>query len=118
MHFSHDLVAGILIPLLPLIRAGLGLNYLQSGLLISARAITTGLSQLPGGWLGDRFSKRVVIAIGIGGVGLASLAIGLSSAYYPLLVILALGVFLSVLIIPQQHQCSLTILKSREGERY
>ncbi|MFC1991846.1 MFS transporter [Chloroflexota bacterium] len=91
MHFSHDLPNGLLMPLLPLIRADLGLSYLQSGLLISARSLTTGISQLPGGWLGDRFSKRIIIAIGIGGVGLAAMAIGLSSSYYPLLVILIIG---------------------------
>jgi len=93
-HLSHDLCTGLLVALLPLIREGLGLSYLQSGLLLSALTITSGLSQFPGGWLGDRFSRRVVIAIGLCGIGITSLAVGLSPAYYPMLAILiVMGIF-------------------------
>ncbi len=93
-HLSHDLSIGLLAALLPLIRASLGLSYFHSGLLLSALTITMGLSQFPGGWLGDRLSRRVVIAVGLGGVGLGTLAVGLSSAYYPMLAILVImGIF-------------------------
>ncbi len=93
-HLSHDLCTALLIPFLPLIRAGLGLSYLQSGLLLSAYSITSGFSQFLGGWLGDRVSRRILITIGLGGVGLATMAVGLSSAYYPMLFILVImGIF-------------------------
>lgn len=93
-HLSHDLCTGLLVALLPLIREELGLSYLQSGLLLSALTITAGLSQFPGGWLGDRFSRRVIIAIGLGGIGITSLAVGLSTSYYPMLAILiVMGIF-------------------------
>lgn len=93
-HLSHDLCTGLLVALLPLIKEGLGLSYLQSGLLLSALTITSGLSQFLGGWLGDRFSRQVVIAIGLSGIGLTSLAVGLSPAYYPMLFILIImGIF-------------------------
>ena len=93
-HLSHDLCPALLVPLLPLIRAGLRLSYLQSGLLLSAYAITSGFSQFLGGWLGDRFSRQIVIAIGLCGVSLATLAVGLSPSYYPLLFILVImGIF-------------------------
>ena len=94
-HLAHDLCNGLHMALLPVIRAGLGLNYMQSGLLLSAHHITSGISQIPGGWLSDRFNRYVVIAIGVGGVGLAALAVGLSSAYYPLLIILVIMGILS-----------------------
>jgi FSR family fosmidomycin resistance protein-like MFS transporter len=93
-HFSHDLCAGLLTALLPLIKEGLGLTYLQSGVLLSAYTITSGLSQIPGGWLGDRLRRSVVIAVGLGGVGFATLAVGLSPSYYPLIAILIImGIF-------------------------
>ena len=93
-HLSHDLCTGLLVALLPLIREGLGLSYLQSGLLLSAYTITSGLSQFLGGWIGDRVSRHIVIAIGLGGVGLTTLVVGLSPAYYPMLVILVImGIF-------------------------
>ncbi len=93
-HASHDLCTGLLVALLPFIKTSLGISYLQSGLLLSAYSVTSGLSQLPGGWLGDRVSRQVVIAMGLGGVGLLALAVGLSSAYYPILVLLVImGLF-------------------------
>ncbi len=87
-HLSHDLCCGLLTALLPLIKEGLGLTYLQSGLLLSAYTITSGLSQVLGGWLGDRLRRSIVIAVGLGGVGLATFAVGLSPSYYPMLFIL------------------------------
>lgn len=93
-HLSHDLCTGLLPAFLPLIKAGLGLNYLQSGFLLSALNVTSGLSQFPGGWLGDRVKRSVVIATGLGGVGLAAVAAGLSPGYYPMLAILIIwGIF-------------------------
>jgi len=93
-HFSHDLCTGLLVALLPLIREGLGLSYLQSGFLLSAFTVTSGLSQFLGGWVGDRMSRRLVIMIGVGGVGLSALAVGLNSAYYPILAVMVImGIF-------------------------
>lgn len=93
-HGSHDQCGGLLVAMLPFIRADLGLGYLQSGLLISAYSITAGVSQFLGGWIGDRASRYIVIAIGLAGVGLATLAIGFSSAFYPMLAILVImGIF-------------------------
>ena len=109
IHFNHDLCLGLLAALLPLIREGLGLNYLQSGLLLSALTITSGLSQIPGGWLGDRFSRQKVIAIGLSGVGLTTLAVGLSPAYYPMLFILVfMGIFSGA-----YHPSAVSVLSSQ-----
>jgi FSR family fosmidomycin resistance protein-like MFS transporter len=93
-HLSHDLCAGLLTALLPLIRDSLGLSYLQSGLLLSAYTITSGLSQFPGGWIGDRLRRNIVIGVGLGGISLMAIAVGLSPAYYPMLFILVvMGIF-------------------------
>ncbi len=93
-HFSHDLCAGLLVALLPMIRVDLELNYLQSGLLISAYSIAAGLSQFPGGWIGDRANRKIIIMVGLGGVGLAALAVGLSPSYFLMLSFLVImGIF-------------------------
>ena len=93
-HLSHDLCIGLLSALLPLIRIGLGISYLQSGLLLSAFTITSGFSQFLGGWLGDRISRPIAIVIGLGGVSLGALMVGLSSSYYSLLIMLIImGIF-------------------------
>ncbi len=94
MHASHDLTTGLLPALLPFIRQDLDLNYLQSGFLVSAFSLTAGLSQLLGGWLSDRISKTKAITLGLGGVGLSSIAVSFAPSYHLLLVVLiALGIF-------------------------
>jgi len=93
-HFSHDLCLGLLPALIPFIRNALELDYLQAGGLLAALMVTVGLSQFVGGWLGDRFPRRLLITIGIGGVGVCSFVVGLSGSYYILIVVfIAMGLF-------------------------
>ena len=93
-HLSHDLCIGLLSAILPLIRVGLRISYLQSGLLLAAFTITSGFSQFLGGWLGDRISRPMAIVIGLGGVSLGALMVGFSSSYYSLLIMLIImGIF-------------------------
>jgi FSR family fosmidomycin resistance protein-like MFS transporter len=93
-HFTNDMCLTLIIPLLPMVKASLGLSYTQSGLLITALNVTSGVSQLPMGWLGDRINRGTLIAIGLLGVSLTTLAVGLSPAYYPmLLVLIVMGIF-------------------------
>ena len=80
--------------LLPLVREGLRLNYLESGILVSAYTIVSGISQFPMGWLGDRAKRSVVAAIGLGGVGLAAIGAGSSPSYYFMLAFMVvMGIF-------------------------
>ena len=84
-HFGHHLVTALPIPLLPMIRTEFGLDYTQSGLVISAFSLFYGISQLPAGWLADRIGPQLLITIGICGVALAGLFIGLSGNYIMLI---------------------------------
>jgi len=93
-HFSHDLCLGLLPALLPFIRNALELDYLQAGGLLAALMITAGFSQFLGGWLGDRFPRRLLVAIGVGGVGMGSFVVGLSGSYLILIIVfIAIGLF-------------------------
>lgn len=85
LHMSHDLTTGLLAALLPFIREDLHIDYLQAGFLVTAFALTAGLSQLLGGWLSDRISKRNAITIGLVGVGLSCIVISFAPSYYFLL---------------------------------
>jgi predicted MFS family arabinose efflux permease len=89
-HFSHHLLTALPVPLMPFIRDNFSLDYARSGLLLSVFSITYGLSQLPSGWLADQLGTRVLMAIGICGVGLTGVLIGFSTSYVMLLIVLGL----------------------------
>jgi len=89
-HFGHHLLTALPVPLLPFIRDDFTLDYTQSGLVISAFFLSSGISQLPGGWLADRIGPRILITIGISGVALAGLLVGLSQTYIMMIVFLVM----------------------------
>lgn len=78
-------------PLMPMIRTEFNLSYTEAGILISAFSITSGLSQLPAGWIADRLGPQLMVAIGVSGVAVAGLMIGLSPTYLALIVFLVLS---------------------------
>jgi FSR family fosmidomycin resistance protein-like MFS transporter len=89
-HFGHHLLTAIAIPLSPFIRSEFALSYAQTGLIMSAFTIAYGVSQLPSGWLADRIGSRIMITIGVCGVGIAGVLVGLSQTYVLAAVFLAL----------------------------
>lgn len=94
-HFAEHLSTALLVPLLPFIRDAFGLSYFQAGLLISAHSITSGLSNLPAGWLADRVSLRWMMGTTMAGVSLATLAIGAVVGFWPLLVLVVVTAMFS-----------------------
>ncbi|MFC1983111.1 MFS transporter [Chloroflexota bacterium] len=89
-HFGHHLLTAIAIPLSPFIRSEFALSYTQAGLLMSAFTIAYGISQLPSGWLADHIGPRVMITIGVCGVGITGVLVGVSQTYVLAAVFLAL----------------------------
>jgi FSR family fosmidomycin resistance protein-like MFS transporter len=94
-HLSHDMTTGLLIALLPFIRQDMDLNYFQAGLLVSAYSVTSGLSQIFGGWVGDRIKRRwISIMMGLLGVGLSGFASGLMPSYTTMVIaMVVMGIF-------------------------
>ena len=93
-HFVHHLLTALPIPLLPMIRSDFGLDYTQSGWVISAFNLAYGIGQLPAGWLADRIGPRILITVGICGVALAGFFVGLSQTFTLMISFLALMGFL------------------------
>jgi MFS family permease len=93
-HFAHHVGTGGLAPLLPLIRDAFGLDYARSGLLLSAQGLSLGFGQLPISALADRWSKRLIVAAGLIGVGLTGIGISLSTEFWHLIpLLIATGIF-------------------------
>ncbi|MCX5907846.1 MAG: MFS transporter, partial [Deltaproteobacteria bacterium] len=64
-----------------MIRNDFKLDYTQAGWVISAFNLSYGLGQLPGGWLADRIGPRIIMTIGICGLGAAGLGVGFSQSF-------------------------------------
>jgi MFS transporter, FSR family, fosmidomycin resistance protein len=94
-HFAHHAGTGGLAPLLPLLRDSFQLDYTRAGLLLSAQGVALGLGQLPISALGDRLSKRAMIAFGLIGVGVMGVGISLTTGFWQLVPLLALTGFLA-----------------------
>jgi FSR family fosmidomycin resistance protein-like MFS transporter len=89
-HFGHHLLTALPGPLLPAIRTAFGLSYTQASFVTTSFALAGGAGQLPSGWLADRISPTILIAIGTLGVAVGGLLVGLSQTYVMLLVFLVL----------------------------
>jgi len=63
-HFYNDIYFFIIPFLLPLFREEFGINYIQSGLILTAHVALRSIFSLLFGYLGDRYDKRVIIASG------------------------------------------------------
>ncbi len=94
-HFAHHVGTGGLAPLLPLVRESFDLDYTRSGLLLSAQGLALGIGQLPISALADRVSKRMMIAVGLVGVGLVGVAVSLTTSFWQLVPLLALMGFMA-----------------------
>lgn len=87
-HFGHHLLTALPGPLLPAIRTAFGLSIPQSAWVTTSFALAGGAGQLPSGWLADRISPAIMIAIGTVGVAIGGILVGLSQNYIMLLVAL------------------------------
>ena len=89
-HFSHHILTAATVPLIPFIRSAFNLDYMQSGLVVSAFTLANGFGQLPAGWLADRIDPRKLMTVGISGVALAGILVGLSQTFVLMILFLIL----------------------------
>ena len=115
-HFSHHVATGVLVPLLPLIRESFGLNYFQSGVLISSFSISYGLGQVPIAIFADRMGHLPIIVIGLMGISLASIVLSFTDAFWQMVVcFIAMGLFGATYHAPASSFISRVLPVERRG---
>ena len=113
-HFGHHMIGAMLSPLLPFIRNDLNLNYTEAGIILSAFSLAGGLSQLPAGYLADRFGQRLLITIGISGVAVTAVFIGLSNSF----MFLTISLILAAVLGGGYHSAAATVVSGMASEKY
>jgi len=100
-------------PLIPIIKAALGINNAQAGLLMTSLLLPYALIQVPAGYLGDRLGRKKLVVVSILGY---SLAIPIfAKNYWELLTIRALyGIFAGLYYGPATAPIS-DIYKEKKG---
>ncbi len=90
-HFASHFYVMVLPPLFPFLHDDLGISYTALGFMLSARYVSTGLSQLPAGFLVDRYGAKMILIFGIAlmvaGYGMFAFA----TSYWMLVLFVAIG---------------------------
>lgn len=82
---------GIVFPAIPLFAKEFGVSNTAAGAVVSVFALMRFVGAAPAGWLVNRAGERMVLATGIGIVGVSSAVAGLSQNYWQLLILRGLG---------------------------
>jgi MFS family permease len=105
-HCVHDGLHDSLYILLPLWSQAFGLSLTQVGMLKFAYSGAMAIFQMPAGFLSERFSPRLLLAIGTSFLGLAFFLLGLTGGFVTLLLLL----FFAGLGSGPQHPLSSTLV--------
>ena len=82
---------GLIVPATPLLATQFGVQEAGAGLVVTAFAVTRLIGDLFAGGLIDRLGERTITALGVGIVGLSSLAAGASQNFAQLVILRGLG---------------------------
>lgn len=90
-HFLSHFYFLTLPPLFPFIKAEFGINYAALGLIMTMLYATSGVVQVPVGFLVDRIGARIVLTAGLAVMALGFGLIGFTSSYWVLLALVAVA---------------------------
>ena len=116
-HFSHHVCTGVLVPLLPLIREGFGLNYFRSGALVSSFSIAYGFGQVPISMIADRFGPRMIMIIGLVAISFTGIGVSLTQVFWHMVVwFIAMGLIGGTYHAPASSFISQSLPASARGK--
>lgn len=114
-HFTVDVYANLLPPLLPIFKEMYGLSYAATAGLTSIFAITSTLIQPIFGYLADRYGKKWIAALGVAWVAVLMCALGIAPGYAAIVAIVAFAGIGSAMFHPQGAAMVPKVSGSRKG---
>ena len=91
-HMIEHFYVGIIAVVLPVMATAMGLSMAQVGLLVSARSLVAGLSNIPSGLLADLLNRKsLLLGVCLILLGLSSLLMSFALDFWMLLIFMALG---------------------------
>lgn len=118
-HFLAHFYVIVLPPLFPLLNTELGVSFAALGLLMTAMNLVTSATQVPIGFLIDRFGARAPLAAGLALMGAAYAFAAVAGSYWALLAaMLAVGLGNSVFHPADYAILAQQVAKSRLGRAF
>ena len=114
-HFTVDVYANLLPPLLPIFKEMYGLSYAATAGLTSIFAITSTLIQPIFGYLADRYGKKWIAALGVAWVAVLMCALGIAPGYAAIVAIVAFAGIGSAMFHPQGAAMVPKVSGNRKG---
>ena len=114
-HFTVDVYANLLPPLLPIFKEMYGLSYAATAGLTSIFAITSTLIQPIFGYLADRYGKKWIAALGVAWVAVLMCALGIAPGYAAIVAIVAFAGIGSAMFHPQGSAMVPKVSGGRKG---
>ncbi len=113
-HFTEHIYVGVVIVVLPVIAVALGLSNVEIGLVIAARAVIAGFSNIPSGLLADLTGRRsLLLGTCLVLLGLGSLMTSFAFGFWTLILLMTFTAMGEGGFHPQ----SLSILSARYPDR-
>jgi FSR family fosmidomycin resistance protein-like MFS transporter len=100
-HFTVDVYANLLPPLLPMFKQMYGLSYAATAGLTSIFAITSTLIQPIFGFIADRYGKKWIAALGVAWISILMCLLGIAPGYAAIVAIVAFAGLGSAMFHPQ-----------------
>ncbi len=114
-HFTVDVYANLLPPLLPIFQALYSLSYAATAGLTAIFSITSTLIQPIFGYIADRYGKKWIAALGIAWIAVLMCLLGVASSYTAIALVVTLAGIGSAMYHPQASAMVPKVSGSRKG---